>query len=144
MACTMAGRVICPNSARPVRWRGLFFARDQLHRLDGANPQGTRMMFRLIAKALLGDGFLMNVGAAAARDCKVFTPDELKDCTYRNVDGCEVPCPKLLRGSVCPPPRDAVYRCADGDWSFSQHSRGACSHHGGVRCAIEAGQDCCP
>ena len=30
------------------------------------------------------------------------------------------------------PPAGATAQCADGTYSFSQHSRGTCSHHGGV------------
>ena len=30
------------------------------------------------------------------------------------------------------PPAGATAQCADGTYSFSQHSRGMCSHHGGV------------
>jgi hypothetical protein len=29
-------------------------------------------------------------------------------------------------------PSDASATCADGSYSFSEHSRGTCSHHGGV------------
>ena len=99
------------------------------------------MKFRLVAAALLVAVPLAQAGAVAARECKLFTPDELKGGTYLNVDGCTVPRPQA---SSCPPPRDANYRCSDGDWSYAQHSRGACSHHGGVDCTIAAGRDCCP
>jgi hypothetical protein len=29
-------------------------------------------------------------------------------------------------------PAGATARCRDGAWSFSEHHRGTCSHHGGV------------
>jgi hypothetical protein len=29
-------------------------------------------------------------------------------------------------------PAGATARCRDGSWSFSEHHRGTCSHHGGV------------
>ena len=29
-------------------------------------------------------------------------------------------------------PAGASAHCADGSWSFSEHARGTCSHHGGV------------
>ncbi|MDR3510189.1 MAG: DUF3761 domain-containing protein [Caulobacteraceae bacterium] len=29
-------------------------------------------------------------------------------------------------------PAGATARCRDGTWSFSEHHRGTCSHHGGV------------
>ena len=49
---------------------------------------------------------------------------------YVNRDGHEVPRPC---GSWSDPrPERATARCADGTWSFSEHSRGTCSHHGGV------------
>jgi hypothetical protein len=31
------------------------------------------------------------------------------------------------------PPRGATAQCWDGTYSFSEHHRGTCSHHGGVR-----------
>jgi uncharacterized protein DUF3761 len=31
------------------------------------------------------------------------------------------------------PPKGATALCADGTYSFSQHRRGTCSHHGGVK-----------
>jgi uncharacterized protein with FMN-binding domain len=30
------------------------------------------------------------------------------------------------------PPAGATAKCRDGTYSFSQHRRGTCSHHGGV------------
>jgi hypothetical protein len=29
-------------------------------------------------------------------------------------------------------PAGATAKCRDGSWSFSEHARGTCSHHGGV------------
>jgi len=29
-------------------------------------------------------------------------------------------------------PYGATAHCADGSWSFSEHTRGTCSHHGGA------------
>lgn len=29
-------------------------------------------------------------------------------------------------------PHGASAHCSDGSWSFSEHARGTCSHHGGV------------
>ncbi|WP_443192885.1 DUF3761 domain-containing protein [Methylobacterium sp. NMS14P] len=143
--CTILGGAAPLPSARPVRRRGLSFARNQLHRSVELGRMGCAVKFYSVAFALVGASLLVSASDARARKtCPAFTPDEMKGCTYSNVDGCEVPCRKVLPGSVCPPPRDARYRCADGDWSFSQHDRGACSHHGGVRCTIGAGQNCCP
>ncbi|WP_409566675.1 DUF3761 domain-containing protein [Methylobacterium sp. E-005] len=99
------------------------------------------MKFKSVAVALLVAAPFIHAGAVAARECRVFRPDELAVGTYRNVDGCTVPRPQ---DASCPPPRDAQYRCGDGDWSYAQHCRGACSHHGGVRCTVGSGRNCCP
>ncbi|MCJ2136191.1 DUF3761 domain-containing protein [Methylobacterium sp. J-026] len=98
-------------------------------------------MFKHIAAVLLAGAILDHVGPALARECTIFTPDEMKAGTYQNVDDCTVPRPQA---AACPPPRDANYRCGDGDWSYAQHRRGACSRHGGVSCTIGAAQTCCP
>ena len=47
---------------------------------------------------------------------------------YTNVSGHSVHRPMFsnLR------PAGATARCADGSWSFSEHRRGTCSHHGGI------------
>jgi hypothetical protein len=47
---------------------------------------------------------------------------------YTNVDGKRVHSP--IHSSSRPP--EATAQCRDGSWSFSQHHRGTCSHHGGV------------
>ena len=47
---------------------------------------------------------------------------------YTNVDGASVHSP-MRAGSR---PAGATAHCRDGSWSFSQHHRGTCSHHGGV------------
>lgn len=47
---------------------------------------------------------------------------------YTNVDGKRVHSP--VHSSSRPP--EATAKCRDGSWSFSQHHRGTCSHHGGV------------
>lgn len=47
---------------------------------------------------------------------------------YRNVDGDSVHAPMHAANR----PAGASARCRDGSWSFSQHRRGTCSHHGGV------------
>jgi hypothetical protein len=50
------------------------------------------------------------------------------DDTYTNVDGHTVHRPV---GSATPPPGWTA-QCRDGSYSFSEHHRGTCSHHGGV------------
>ncbi|MFW6553239.1 DUF3761 domain-containing protein [Acinetobacter baumannii] len=47
---------------------------------------------------------------------------------YTNVYGNYVPSPRKSNK----PPAGATAKCRDGTWSFSQSSRGTCSHHGGV------------
>ena len=47
---------------------------------------------------------------------------------YTNVSGQRVHRP--VRSFVAP--QGASAQCRDGSWSFSQHHRGTCSHHGGV------------
>ena len=48
--------------------------------------------------------------------------------SYVNVDGVRVPSPVFSETK----PSGATARCRDGSYSFSQHRRGTCSHHGGV------------
>lgn len=48
--------------------------------------------------------------------------------TYTNVDGHQVHRPI----SAASPPIGWSARCRDGTYSFSEHHRGTCSHHGGV------------
>lgn len=48
---------------------------------------------------------------------------------YVNSDGNWRPSPAY--GAAGPPPGSSA-QCADGTYSFSQHRRGTCSHHGGV------------
>lgn len=48
---------------------------------------------------------------------------------YRNSNGVCVHRPVRSNGSV---PQGATAQCRDGSYSFSQHKRGTCSHHGGV------------
>jgi len=47
---------------------------------------------------------------------------------YTNVDGNSVHSPMRMSHR----PAAATAQCRDGSWSFSQHHRGTCSHHGGV------------
>jgi hypothetical protein len=54
----------------------------------------------------------------------------LNDGHYVNVSGHEVHSPTYTLHNEQPPGASA--RCADGTWSFSEHARGTCSHHGGV------------
>lgn len=49
---------------------------------------------------------------------------------YRNVNGVCVHRPVKTQNSAVP--SGATAQCRDGSYSFSQHRRGTCSHHGGV------------
>ena len=49
---------------------------------------------------------------------------------YTNVNGNEVQSPTHYDNG---PPAGATAQCNDGSYSFSQHHRGTCSHHGGVK-----------
>jgi hypothetical protein len=48
--------------------------------------------------------------------------------TYTNVSGHHVHRPVYAAQA----PRGASAQCRDGSYSFSEHARGTCSHHGGV------------
>ncbi len=54
----------------------------------------------------------------------------LDDGHYRNVDGKIIHSPSHTAGNRVP--AGASAKCGDGSYSFSQHHRGTCSHHGGV------------
>lgn len=49
---------------------------------------------------------------------------------YRNSNGICVHRPVKTQSSTTP--AGATAQCKDGSYSFSQHRRGTCSHHGGV------------
>lgn len=52
------------------------------------------------------------------------------DNTYVNTAGNTVHSPTYTENNVVP--QGATAQCGDGTYSFSQSSRGTCSHHGGV------------
>jgi hypothetical protein len=58
------------------------------------------------------------------------TPGPCSADYYRNSDGVCVHRPVNAQGSAVP--QGATAQCRDGSYSFSQHRRGTCSHHGGV------------
>lgn len=49
---------------------------------------------------------------------------------YINSSGQKVHRPEHTQGNAAP--AGATAQCRDGSYSFSQHHRGTCSHHGGV------------
>lgn len=65
--------------------------------------------------------------SADARE-KYYRPPHPQSHLYLNQDGYQVhrPVYNAVR------PEGAAAQCRDGTWSFSQHRRGTCSHHGGV------------
>lgn len=66
----------------------------------------------------------------AAQDVQKTDSSLSNDNYYTNSSGNTVHAPAYTNdGSV---PAGASARCGDGTYSFSQHHRGTCSHHGGV------------
>jgi len=57
------------------------------------------------------------------------TERELRQGYYRDVDGHKVHVPVFSSTR----PKKATCQCADGAWSFSHHTQGACSGHGGIK-----------
>lgn len=56
--------------------------------------------------------------------------DLMRHDRYTNVSGHSVHSPsRSYSGRM---PSGASAHCSDGSWSFSEHHRGTCSHHGGV------------
>ena len=55
-------------------------------------------------------------------------PHHRASAYYTNSEGHEVHRPMLATRK----PAGATAHCSDGSWSFSEHRRGTCSHHGGV------------
>lgn len=69
------------------------------------------------------------IDAIAGSNCKQPpNPPRPKPPTYQNSNGQQVPRPEAAPA----PPAGASAQCRDGTYSFSQHRRGTCSHHGGV------------
>lgn len=54
----------------------------------------------------------------------------VEDGSYVNSSGHVVHSPAHTTNGA--PPQGASAKCADGTFSFSEHRRGTCSHHGGV------------
>jgi uncharacterized protein YgiM (DUF1202 family) len=76
--------------------------------------------------ALLQTTETSRVGAKGERPRTTSPPESGR--SYVNVDGVRVPSPVFTKTK----PAGATARCRDGSYSFSQHRRGTCSHHGGV------------
>ncbi|MFY1623721.1 DUF3761 domain-containing protein [Micromonospora sp. WMMD735] len=71
------------------------------------------------------------VGSEVAAEVEPVEPGggECGEDYYRNVDG---DCVHRPVSGGAEPPSGATARCGDGTYSFSQHRRGTCSHHGGA------------
>ncbi len=76
---------------------------------------------------------LFTVSAYAATPTSPSSPDEgqlLEQGHYLNKDGQELHSPAHTKTGKAP--KGATALCRDNTYSFSQHHRGTCSHHGGV------------
>lgn len=96
---------------------------------DGVSELGRMMIIR---RSFLASCVIVALaGSAVARSPSVSTERDLSNHRhYRNVGGHIVHSPsKTISGHR---PAGATAHCRDGSWSFSEHSRGTCSHHGGV------------
>jgi len=68
--------------------------------------------------------------APVAASAASAAPHRVEQGHYRNVDGVVVHSPAHTDTGTAP--AGASAQCRDGTFSFSQHHRGTCSHHGGV------------
>lgn len=83
---------------------------------------------RLLAAVLAG---MLLVDHTATAAC--YRPDEgalTNHHCYGSRSGDEVHSPSRTYNRAAPVGYSA--QCRDGTWSFSEHRRGTCSHHGGV------------
>lgn len=82
----------------------------------------------LFASALLAVGVPSIVPMAAHSIAQARPSSTCSGDYYRNSDG------RCIHRPVKAPsaPSGATAKCRDGSYSFSQHRRGTCSHHGGV------------
>jgi hypothetical protein len=90
-----------------------------------------RLPILVIASALM---FAGSADARAPRQAPaVSQPDEAQlneHRHYTNKSGHEVHSPAHSKDGA--KPKGATAQCRDGTYSFSEHHRGTCSHHGGV------------
>lgn len=76
---------------------------------------------------------LLSVGVAQAREHSHHSAYNARSYSssssyYTNVSGDQVHRPTFSNSR----PSGASAQCRDGSYSFSEHHRGTCSHHGGV------------
>ena len=82
----------------------------------------------MIRRSLALVAALAFVTPATARPHHAYVAGGYGDDYYTNVSGHRVHRP-VKAGHK---PEGASAHCRDGSWSFSEHHRGTCSHHGGV------------
>jgi hypothetical protein len=82
-------------------------------------------------KYLLAAAAALALGGSANASCLQPDENDLRShhC-YTNRDGYSVHGPSSTYNDL--PPLGTTAPCADGTYSYSQHRRGTCSHHGGV------------
>ncbi|HQQ74051.1 MAG TPA: DUF3761 domain-containing protein [Pseudomonadales bacterium] len=81
--------------------------------------------------ALLLAGFICISAIAGDNKSDQVDESQLKEHgSYTNSSGHVVHSPAHAKSDVAP--SGATAKCGDGTYSFSQHRRGTCSHHGGV------------
>jgi hypothetical protein len=87
-----------------------------------------------VAIAVLCVGFLISTDVRADTqappDANADESQLLEHNHYVNKDGQEIHSPAHSKSGAVP--AGATARCGDRTYSFSQHRRGTCSHHGGV------------
>lgn len=87
----------------------------------------------LLSAALIAPFSAHAEAPAATPGLQSSQPDESSLTDHRhyiNKDGNIVHSPSKTKSGAAP--AGATAQCADGTYSFSQHRRGTCSHHGGV------------
>ncbi|MRH89824.1 DUF3761 domain-containing protein [Nocardia sp. SYP-A9097] len=102
-------------------------------RFGGTRPALIGRSVALAKRSALPALFAAMMGAAAFTSAPATAAPVLMEAScpaadYENVDGNCVQRP--IQSDTAP--NGATARCGDGTYSFSQHHRGTCSHHGGV------------
>jgi hypothetical protein len=106
-------------------------------KLHGIETPGARTMIRgLLVAAAIAAPIAVPIAAAsiqAPRPSVISADDQCGDgWEWSKTAGTCIPAP--TRTST--PPQGATYQCADGTYSYSKSSKGACSDHGGVDHAL--------
>lgn len=88
-----------------------------------------RQLHRLLATLVFATLTAAAAGPALSKARGAVGAHVVESGTYLNSSGHVVHRPAHAIGGV---PAGASARCRDGTYSFSEHRRGTCSHHGGV------------